>query len=1314
MANLWRTLRRGNEIARFDVNWYMNQLASYNGLQGLAYGYTPYLKSETVENNYLSYTQHAYKSNGPIFATILSRQLLFSEARFAWRRRTGKHDLFVDDGLELLEDPWPNGTTGELLTRMEQDVSLAGNFYAVNEGTRLRRLRPDWVTIVLTAPPAQAVVSDVAGYAYHPGVQTIDDATALKFYGVQEMCHWTPIPDPEAQYRGMSWLTPVIEEIQADNMATRHKLKFFTNGATPQLSVSFKETVTAQQFKEFKTAMDQSHQGTENAYKTLYLGGGADVKVIGADLKQVDFKATQGGGETRIAACGGVPPIIVGLSEGLASATYCLPGDELVWAQVGPTPIRDLRAGDLVWSHVDGDLALRRVTWQAQTGLKKIYTIRTRNRVLRASGNHPVLVRVPGNGRVANDQRAISVQWRSVEDLKRGDQVVEVMDLPDEIGGHHLPNGDQASVEAMRWLGAYTGDGCLNGDHSVRMCIPTEDRVRSDYEKLPLGLFTKKTRWQAPGRRAADGLTPQMVDLRAQGLTYRQIVTRLNIGLHPMSVRDRVNTATRDFDEQLAPVFISDCRNAFQFHSKHAVQWHHDMGITGRATTKRVPRWIFSLRRELRLAYLAGLVDTDGSIDKRGSLRIQLANRLLVEDVRMLLVGCGIQCSNLREQTFKADVLPNPGKADTYVSWVITASSADEVAQIPFLDWLYRQRVEANTGRRRRAGGDSAKAGLSDHLGFFTIRSIQMGELDEPVFDIGVDEGASFVASGIVVHNSNYSSARRKFGDHWARPQWRSACAALTSLVSPAVDAQLWYDDSEIAMLREDRTDAATIQQTKAATIRQLVDAGYEPESVVTAVQAEDMSLLVHSGMYSVQLQPPGAPAAGTPTQDVAVQSEQAATRATFEEMARAWSVAQADLHPRGPNGKFVTGGGVAKAIGDALTSGEHDALDSFHREHLRRHARGKGIELPRGASVNHIKDALWDHHYDTHDVAPPAWHKGHVAIEAAPSIVPAIITPSVATDGHVDKRIHEAFAKVAKPGNFASLADMRQHLADLPREHVDRRLVASVHAGHGILIPEENQKTLTAADREAAVLAGAGGPKHLFMSRVPQGIATSAALPVPGGDSGYRPGRDITADNDALGQAWRNASNHAHTSSDQRMSGLAELLGFGGQPEHASQDRLQQEIAAGGIEAFRGYQPRGATTAQSMMDGYRSGATPWYGHGTTANGIYASTSRGTAERFSRTPGASNKPGAVMRVVLRANARTIDASELLSLQKAHRGGARTSVDDPHYMLDDPGRFAMALGYDAITAPINTPGTTTPTGEVYVAILNRTATLVEAA
>jgi hypothetical protein len=86
--------------------------------------------------------------------------------------------------------------------------------------------------------------------------------------------------------------------------------------------VSLSDSITPEAFAEFKEKMNIEHRGVENAYKTLFLGGGADVQVIGANLAQIDFQSIQGRGETRVAAAGGVPPIIVGLSEGLSSSTY--------------------------------------------------------------------------------------------------------------------------------------------------------------------------------------------------------------------------------------------------------------------------------------------------------------------------------------------------------------------------------------------------------------------------------------------------------------------------------------------------------------------------------------------------------------------------------------------------------------------------------------------------------------------------------------------------------------------------------------------------------------------------------------------------------------------------------------------------------------------------------------------------------------------------------------------------------------------------------------------------------------------------------
>ncbi len=154
MARLW-SLLRPKEAERADPIVSMDDWANmfgFNGSQypfrgGYAGGYGG--KTETIENDFVSYVQGAYKANGVVFACCLARMTVFSEVRFQFQKlndgRPG--DFFSTPELDILEKPWPNGTTGELLSRAIQDVDLAGNHFVVRndtkDGPRLRRLRPD-------------------------------------------------------------------------------------------------------------------------------------------------------------------------------------------------------------------------------------------------------------------------------------------------------------------------------------------------------------------------------------------------------------------------------------------------------------------------------------------------------------------------------------------------------------------------------------------------------------------------------------------------------------------------------------------------------------------------------------------------------------------------------------------------------------------------------------------------------------------------------------------------------------------------------------------------------------------------------------------------------------------------------------------------------------------------------------------------------------------------------------------------------------------------------------------------------------------
>jgi hypothetical protein len=329
-------IHRQQWLERFGDPSFQGWVDSFLQFQGQIYqpGYTTTYagqKVEPVTDSFLGYVSGAYKNNGIVFAVSMARARPFSEISFKFRRKNnpgGGNDLFPTRALDILDVPWPNGTTQDLLMRAEQDITCGGTaFWAREDGRdddRLRRLRPDWCEFILTAPPDKAVAADVVGIKYTAGGTWSGGPSELYLVGGKfaEAAFWAPIPDPDALYRGMSWLTPVIKEMQADRAATDHKLQFFENAATPNLSVSLKDSVGPEKFADFVRKMNEASVGVRNAYKTLYTGGGADVRVIGADMRQLDFRATQGAGETRIAAAGGVPPIVVGLSEGLAAATY--------------------------------------------------------------------------------------------------------------------------------------------------------------------------------------------------------------------------------------------------------------------------------------------------------------------------------------------------------------------------------------------------------------------------------------------------------------------------------------------------------------------------------------------------------------------------------------------------------------------------------------------------------------------------------------------------------------------------------------------------------------------------------------------------------------------------------------------------------------------------------------------------------------------------------------------------------------------------------------------------------------------------------
>jgi phage portal protein BeeE len=279
---------------------------------------------ETTERTLAGMTRHAHSTNGVAFSCAAVRMQVFSEVTFKWQDKATKR-LYGTPDLLPLEQPWVGAGSDDLLARMEQDATVAGNSYWVDEGSMVRddrvsllRLQPEYVTIVLEVVEHRLggnLGRKKVGYVYaEPDQEPV-------YLDVAEVAHFAPLPDPRAQYRGMSWLSAVLPDVDIDTSLQDFKQNFIANQATPNLVISFDPTVSPEQFARLTEVIRSKAAGTANAGKTLALGGGADVKVVGSNFEQLAIKAVQGAGETRIASAAGVPPVIVGLSEGLSGSS---------------------------------------------------------------------------------------------------------------------------------------------------------------------------------------------------------------------------------------------------------------------------------------------------------------------------------------------------------------------------------------------------------------------------------------------------------------------------------------------------------------------------------------------------------------------------------------------------------------------------------------------------------------------------------------------------------------------------------------------------------------------------------------------------------------------------------------------------------------------------------------------------------------------------------------------------------------------------------------------------------------------------------
>lgn len=408
----------------------------------------------------------------------------------------------------------------------------------------------------------------------------------------------------------------------------------------------------------------------------------------------------------------------------------CLTADSRIPTSKGMKDITDIKIGDFVYACDTNTktLVLDEVTDTMYSGKKEVYELIVGNRKIKASSNHKFLV--VGKSTPYKNRPLL---WKSVNELKIGDTLVIPKGLPEEATDSfvlpslgHYTRPDHIWMEKGRVAPTVTNDdflwlcGVLLGDsnyskevskakggssHKITFCVPREDPIQLSIKCICKDLFNI-----VPSESAQVGY------------------------LH--------------------------------LYSKRHYDWFEKLGMVGKAKTKRIPEWVFSLPRSQRLSCIGGLLDSDGSISisdegcRGRAYKIELCNKKLVEDILLLANLSGLCTSKVvATRTRKTNY------CDVSISYNLTISG--DIDLIPTNNLIKRTKLKKLKTAR---GGKSNRVVTNHYNNFGTNRFIYKNpELSligclkltskklvgtEKVYDISTRCHHNFIANGIIVHNS--------------------------------------------------------------------------------------------------------------------------------------------------------------------------------------------------------------------------------------------------------------------------------------------------------------------------------------------------------------------------------------------------------------------------------------------------------------------------------------------------------------------------------------------------------------------------------
>lgn len=277
----------------------------------------------------------------------------------------------------------------------------------------------------------------------------------------------------------------------------------------------------------------------------------------------------------------------------------CLPEDALVHTSKGLVPISDVQVGDLVQT----PLGFRRVVDKFDQGFQDVYEIETNATYPRATLNHRQAVLADAQGEVA---------WKSLANLEEGDRLLHnTQVLPGTVT--HLP----ADFTESRPLQSRTAKSFIIPELTPEVAWLIGLTHGDGYVALGRNKHDK------PYGRVEWAMNALDIELTAR------IQSKIDAALALFGL-----TATHGIikGENTAKSICSSIRLAEYF-------YHH---IKQPNVPLAIPSFILQGSVDIRAAYLAGLMDSDGAINNRPPHLVTSVYRSFVRQIGAVLSSLGI------------------------------------------------------------------------------------------------------------------------------------------------------------------------------------------------------------------------------------------------------------------------------------------------------------------------------------------------------------------------------------------------------------------------------------------------------------------------------------------------------------------------------------------------------------------------------------------------------------------------------------------------------------------------------------------------